>query len=199
MMNGSTVYMISIGRLYLTCCGRRAASARLRWKIIAHRMPPQTTMPTAQAAIHEPCHICRTTTPCWVMGTRKPCRGKALDVQPVVAMARPTSRTLSDAQRRFGRRLLAPSRGALRMELTDCLPSGFCRLPSRVIACPTGCRCKQYNATVRDRPVPPPELGSDSHDQLRGRRGPAGRLGHRPPGPCLAVGARLWGSLMARR
>ncbi len=45
MMNGTTVYKISMGRLYLTCCGTR--SPRLRWKITVHKIPPQTSKPDA--------------------------------------------------------------------------------------------------------------------------------------------------------
>src|SRR5487761_1187961 len=65
-MNGTTVYMISIGRLYRTCGG--SSSVRLRWKMHAHRIRPQTTAPTASAAIHDPCHRVSITFPCLVTG-----------------------------------------------------------------------------------------------------------------------------------
>ena len=45
---------------------------------------PQTTAPTAQAAIQDPCHRVSATWPCLVTGTGQPSRVKALDVHPAV-------------------------------------------------------------------------------------------------------------------
>ena len=42
-------------------------------------------MPTAQAAIQEPCHSVSMTWPCLVTGGGMPSRVKAVDLQPVVA------------------------------------------------------------------------------------------------------------------
>src|SRR5271167_2900789 len=79
-MNGTTVYMISIGRLYRTCGG--SSSLRLRWKMHAHRIRPHTTAPTQSAAIQDPCHRVSITFPCLVMGAGQPSRVHALEVQP---------------------------------------------------------------------------------------------------------------------
>src|SRR5579859_1974596 len=80
----------------------------------AHKIPPQTMIPTAHAAIHEPCHIVRMTWPCLVTGTSRPCLVNAVDLQPVVSIATPASTAARGAQRRT----------ALRLGLTDRLPSG---------------------------------------------------------------------------
>src|ERR1700722_2982175 len=120
MMNGTTVYKISTGRLYLTCCGIR--SPRLRWKMTAHRIRPQTATPTAMAAIHEPCQSDTVSLACSVSGARSPRRSTSVLLQPAVMSTRPTARAAAGTTRR--RRRGAP-RG---WGLTDGLPSDKSRL-----------------------------------------------------------------------
>ena len=99
MMNGTTVYMISIGRLYRTWRGTR--SERLRWKITVHTIRPQTSTPTIRAAIHEPCHRSTMVLPCVVTGARRPRLVHAsFDEQPAVTVTRPMTRAVRGSQRR---------------------------------------------------------------------------------------------------
>src|ERR1700729_1122246 len=102
MMNGTTVYRISTGRLYLTCCGIR--SPRLRWKKTAHRIRPQTPPPTASPATHGPCHSDTVSLACWVMGARSPSRSTSVLLQPAVMRTRPPASATAGSVRRDGRK-----------------------------------------------------------------------------------------------
>src|ERR1700722_13997993 len=98
MMNGMIVYRISIGGLYRTCRGTR--SERLRWKMIAHRIRPQTRTPTTMAAIHEPCHSSMIVRAEVVPGARRPRLVQvAVLLQPAVMVTRPTIRAVRGTQR----------------------------------------------------------------------------------------------------
>src|SRR5260370_1746333 len=70
---------------------------------------PQTTIPTAHAAIQDPRHRVSVTWPCLVTGGTMPMRVKALDWQP------PVARTTGAAMGARGTHRLA---GALRLGLT---------------------------------------------------------------------------------
>ena len=122
-------------------------------------------------------------------------------------MISPVSRTASGAQRldrRAGsasppasRRASSPrSRGVLRMELTDCLPSGG--LPTsragwvpvpQAYACPTGCRANSTTPGSR-APGTPARTGLPRRPDLRGVSG--GRL----PWPAPLIRFRSWPTLM---
>src|SRR5580700_11724253 len=97
----------------------------------AHRIRPQTTIPTANAAIHDPCQRVRVTLPCLVTGGSMPRRVNALDVQPVVASSTATATATRGTQRAAERRTGRPRPrrgGALRLRLTGSLPNkGDCR------------------------------------------------------------------------
>ena len=82
--------------------------------MIAQMIRPQTTIPTHHAATQDPCHRVSVTLPCLVTGGSMPMRVNALDWQPVVATSTPAAMAARSAQRRIG---------ALRLRLTDCLPS----------------------------------------------------------------------------
>src|SRR5579859_3080319 len=69
--------------LYRTCGG--SLSPRLRWKITAQTIRPQTTHPTSIPAIHDPCHSETTILPCVVTGSGKPIRVNVSFVHPVRA------------------------------------------------------------------------------------------------------------------
>src|SRR5712691_4127408 len=115
----------------------------------AQTIRPHTMAPTAQAAIHEPCHSVSVTWPCLVTGGTMPRRVKAVDLHPVVTASSTAAIPARGAHWRARRLppgagvtaqsavgwpgerpaalsgLSAPSRrGALRLGLTDCLPSG---------------------------------------------------------------------------
>src|SRR5450755_921296 len=117
----------------------------------AQMISPQTTIPTAHAAIQEPCQRVSVTLPCLVTGDGMPILVKAVDLQPVVASRTRPSMAASGVRRRrerartrrgavAGSRGLtrpaarpglsaSPWRGALRSGLTDCLPSGLLPAP----------------------------------------------------------------------
>src|SRR5215469_4922903 len=99
--------------------------------MIAHRIRPQTTNPTARAAIHDPCHRATISFPCVVSGFRRPKFTKRPASQPLVIVTKPTTRALIGSQRR-GNRALSPWRAARCSEargvgLTDGLPSNKSR------------------------------------------------------------------------
>src|SRR6266852_3567901 len=77
---------------------------------------PHTTAPTANAAIHEPCHRVRVTLPCVVIRFGMASRVKAFEVQP----ARLVSATVRSAARAINRRRVIgrPRRGGSRVRLT---------------------------------------------------------------------------------
>src|SRR5580700_4918105 len=106
MMNGTTVYRISIGRLYRTWCGTR--SERLRKRTTAAMIRPQTMMPTHQAATQDPCHRVTITLACLVIGTGAPIRVNALDWQPAVASSTAAAMTALGTPRRARRDRRAP-------------------------------------------------------------------------------------------
>src|SRR6266699_2292336 len=68
--------------LYLVCGGTSMPCRERRWKKLDHRISPQTRAPTANAAIHEPCHRCRMVGASAVAGSGKPSRLKVLFAQP---------------------------------------------------------------------------------------------------------------------
>src|SRR6516165_7149277 len=83
--------------LYRACWG--SLLPRLRWKITAHRIRPQTTAPTAKAAIQDPCHSVRVVLPCSVIGLGKPSLVNGLFVQPVRPRTTSTSATVMPVAR----------------------------------------------------------------------------------------------------
>src|ERR1700691_2933807 len=87
---------------------------------------PHTTIPTAHAAIQDPCHMVRATFPCLVTGGSMPIGVNALDWQPAVVSSTATAMAARGAQCRTRR--ARPRRvfrgGALRLRLTYGLPGG---------------------------------------------------------------------------
>src|SRR6266498_1672981 len=128
---------------------------------------PHTMMPTAHAAIQEPCHRVSVTWPCLLAGGSMPMREKAVDLHPVVT----ASSTARGAHRRARR--VPPGRGVTgspavvwpgerlgplpasrrHLGVARCgwdsqiaFPADDSRLHWPVIARPTACRGKQYRA-----------------------------------------------------
>src|SRR5580700_10893975 len=98
---------------------------------------PHTTIPTAHAAIQDPCHMVTTTFACLVIGAGMPIRVNALDWQPAVASSTAAPIAARGSQRRARRTRLASGvpplppalLGALRFRLTYGLPGGVTPAP----------------------------------------------------------------------
>src|ERR1022692_1944343 len=118
----------------------------------AQMIRPHTMMPTVHAAIQEPCHSVSVTWPCLVTGTGMPMRVNAVDLHPVVTISSAAPSAARGAQHLIR---AAPSRrGALRLGLTDCLPSGW--LPA-----PLAGHCSSYSLSWKTVPRGCPAPGRD--------------------------------------
>ena len=104
MIVGTTVKMISIGRLYCVCRGGTSESpARLRWKIIAQNIAPQVITPTTSAAMQDQVQNSRMSVAWGVTPTGQPNRRASSTEHPVM------SGTASRGQRREPRRPPEPA------------------------------------------------------------------------------------------
>ena len=109
--------------------------------MIAQMIRPQTTIPTAQAAIQDPCHRVSTTWPCLVTGGSMPMRVNALDWQPVVA----SSTAAPMAARSTQRRIRSAAVETHELPSQRVIPG-----PARpVISASYSLSCKQYRGSPR--------------------------------------------------
>ena len=88
MIVGTTVKMISMGRLYCVWRGTTSESpARLRWKIIAQNIAPQVITPTTSAAMPDQVQNSRMASACGVTPTGQPNRRTSSTEHPAVSGA----------------------------------------------------------------------------------------------------------------